>query len=186
MMELYRAAEAFTLASPEGYLLPMLAIAAVVRVCPHRWVSMLFLRTIGVASHEICHLMVGYLTCAKPVRITLIPRREGNQIILGAVEFERLSWANAWVTALAPLLALPALFALAHFRTSDQSGGLALVDLAWWTFGGPIVLHCWPSRADWRLALISWPILCVSVMFAVLYVWTHDWSFLFAWRSVES
>lgn len=164
----------------------VLATAVVVRALPIHWRAASLLRLVGVCAHEFFHLVVGYLTGAKPIGMTVIPRREGNQIILGSVEFERLTWANAWATAFAPLLALPALYALAVWRTSSQAGGLALEDLVWWTIGGPIVLHCWPSRADWRLALISWPILALVFLCAALYVWGQDLSFLLAWRSVAS
>ncbi len=185
VMERYNALENFVLANPVGYLAPMLVMAFVVRVLPPRSLAASLLRSVGVLSHELSHFVVGYLTRARPVGMTLIPRREGNQIILGSVEFERLTWANAWATALAPLLALPALYALASWRT-NQVGGLAFEDLAWWTLAGPIILHCWPSRADWRIALISWPILWLGLLSTVLYVWNHDLSFLLAWSSVAS
>jgi hypothetical protein len=185
-MERYIALENFVLASPRGYLVPMLAMAFVVRMLPPRSLAASLLRAVGVFSHELLHFAVGYLTRARPIGMTLIPRREGNLIILGSVEFERLTWANAWATALAPLLALPALYALASWRTTNQVERLTFEDLAWWTLAGPIVLYCWPSRADWRIALISWPILGLGLLFTALYVWTHDLSFLLAWSSVAS
>lgn len=185
-MELYSALENFVLASPHGYLVPMLVMSFVVRTLPSRSLPASLLRAVGVFSHEIFHFGVGYLTRARPVGMTLIPRRDGNQIILGSVEFERLTWANAWATALAPLLALPALYALALWRTSNQVEGLTFEDLACWTLASPIVLHCWPSSADWRLALISWPILGFALLFVALYVCSQDLSFLLAWSSVAS
>lgn len=186
MDEFYRATMEFAFASPRGYVVPMLAMAVVVRALPPRWLATSLLRSAGVLSHEIAHLLVGYFTKAKPVGMSLIPRREGNQIILGSVEFERLTWVNAWITALAPLFALPGLYALAFWRTSNHSGGLTLVDLSCWILAGPIILHCWPSRTDWRLALISWPILGLALLAAALYVWSQDLSFLLAWSSVAS
>lgn len=186
VMERYSALENFLLASPGGYLVPMLVMAFVVRMLPPRSLAASLLRAVGVFSHELFHFAVGYLTRARPIGMTLIPRREGNQIILGSVEFERLTWANAWATALAPLLALPVLYALTSWRTTNQVGGLAFEDLAWWILAGPIVLHCWPSRADWRIALISWPIVGLGLLSTALYVWTHDLSFLLAWSSVAS
>lgn len=186
MIERYGALEIYVLAGPFGYLVPMLVMAFVVRMLPPRSLAASLLRAVGVFSHELSHFIVGYLTRARPVGMTLIPRREGNQIILGSVEFERLTWANAWATALAPLLALPALYALALWRTTNQVGGLTFEDLAWWALAGPIALHCWPSRADWRIALISWPLLGLGLLSIALYVWTHDLSFLLAWSSVAS
>lgn len=186
MVEIYRDAEKWFLASPSGYLAPMLAMAVLLRALPSHWLVVSLLRFIGVACHEALHLTVGFFTRAKPVRMSLIPRREGNQIILGSVEFERLTWANAWATALAPLVALPALYAVAIWRTSNHAGELAMEDLVGWALAGSTILHCWPSRADWRLALISWPVLGAALLSAALYVWTQDLSVLLAWRSVAS
>lgn len=186
MGELYGAFENFVFNSSSGYLVPMLAMAVVVNSLPPNWLASSVLRVVGVLMHETLHLTVGFFVRARPVRMSLIPRRDGNQIILGSVVFERLSWLNAWATALAPLLALPGLYALCIWRTTNHAGGLTWQDLVLWTLAGPIILHCWPSRADWRLALISWPILCLTLLSAALYVWAQDLSVLLAWSSVAS
>lgn len=185
-MAIYREIEALFFASATSYLIPVLVVALLMRFLQSPVLLMSALRFIGVLVHELLHLMVGTITLAQPTRITFIPRREGNQIVLGSVTFKRLTWMNAWATTLAPLLVVPGLLAFADWRLTYGSRHITWGDLCWWILAGPLLLNCWPSRRDWRLVLISWPIICLCLLGVTAYAWSQELSFLLAWSSVAS
>lgn len=185
-MAIYREIGNLIFSSTICYLVPVLVTALLMRSIQSPVLLMSVLRFIGVLVHELLHLMVGTLMLAQPMSISLIPRREGNQIVLGSVAFKRLTWMNAWATALAPLLVVPGLFAIADWRLTYGARNITWGDLCWWILAAPLLLNCWPSRTDWRLVLISWPIICLGLLGATAYAWSQDLSFLLAWSSVAS
>lgn len=70
----------------------------------------------GTMAHETCHWLLGKLLNGRPVRFTVLPRREGRAFVLGAVAFANLRWYNAFFVGMAPLLLLPAAYALFRWR----------------------------------------------------------------------
>ena len=60
----------------------------------------------GTVLHEASHYFVGLLLLARPVSVSLIPRRQGRQWVLGSVQFVGLNLINAAPVAFAPLLLL--------------------------------------------------------------------------------
>jgi hypothetical protein len=145
------------------YLGPSLALAAVIRALARRHPFFFLFTLAGTICHELAHFLVGLITGARPGSLTVVPKRTAGGWQLGAVTLARVRWYNAAPAALAPLLvlALPCCVALLrtppgwHFRWLDA--GLALL-LA------PQFLACWPSGADWRIAMRSWPALLLALL----------------------
>ncbi|VVP32222.1 hypothetical protein [Pseudomonas fluorescens] len=92
--------------------------------------------------HEKLHFAVGLLTMARPTSMSLIPVNEAGRLVLGSVGFVALNWMNAWVTALAPLLALPLVYGVASWRLSFGSQHFQWVDLLIWLLIAPQYLNC--------------------------------------------
>lgn len=60
---------------------------------------------IGVALHEICHLLVGLVLFASPTGFSLVPKSDGNgKWVMGSVRFRKLNAVNSLPIGLAPLL----------------------------------------------------------------------------------
>ncbi len=143
------------------YLAPSLCLAAAIWVLSQRYVVFTLLQLPGTLCHELAHFLAGLLTFARPVSLSIIPRREGNRYRLGEVKLANARWYNSALTALAPLgLALiPWWIAVLrtrgdwHFTPLDA--GLAFL-LA------PQFLACWPSLTDWKLAMRSWPLVLIA------------------------
>lgn len=96
--------------------------------------------------HELSHFIVGVLLQARPVGFSVIPKRSATGWTLGEVRFSDLGPFNTIPVAMAPLLimlpvavwmstALPCPFLPGH--------ALGVAEL---------LLGCWPSPQDWRLA----------------------------------
>ncbi len=115
----------------------------------------------GTLAHELLHYLAGLMAGARPVSLTIIPRKETGGIwVLGEVAFARLRWWNSVPVGLAPL----ALFPLAAWLAA-HSLALPLLD---WSGAGLkqltvlCVLAAWPSRQDWAhasLGLFVWLLL---------------------------
>ncbi len=148
----------WVLSDPVRYVAPSVLIASLLLIERRRWLPVKALHFSGVVAHETLHFLVGLVTLARPTSFSLIPRAEGGRLILGSVGFVSLNWLNAWLTATAPLLALPIIFGLAAWRLNAGPKLVQYWDLLVWLSFAPHWLHCWPSRADWKLVLISWPL----------------------------
>ncbi len=121
----------------------------------------------GTVAHELLHYAAGLLAGARPVAISLLPRRQADgSWELGSVSFTRLRWWNSVPVGLAPMALLPA-------------GGWMLVEsLSWpWLSAGgtglkfaavQCLLAGWPSRHDWMHALSG---LLVMLLLALLGIW---------------
>ena len=107
----------------------------------------------GTIGHELLHFLVGTLTLAKPVKVSLIPKfhRDGSAT-LGYVMFSNIRWYNALWVGFAPLLALPAALWLVYFR-SAQIPPLSLWELAWSYVAASLTYSCLPSKADVDIVL---------------------------------
>ena len=169
-----------------SYLAPAFVLLCLLPLVPVNSGFHVVFRSLGVTVHELLHLIVGLITFARPTSFSIIPKKVGKKIVLGSVGFTNLNWTNAWLTALAPLLVIPFLFVGAEWRINQFGAVVQWWDALVWLGATVLLQNCLPSGADWRLALISWPVLCVLASGFVLYGWAHDWSFLLALSNVAS
>ncbi|WP_244111956.1 hypothetical protein [Burkholderia diffusa] len=144
------------------YLVPAVAGSLMISRFSRAGALSAFVCSPATLAHELLHLVIGYLTFARPVRLTLWPRRTRDGLyVYGAVEFENLRWWNAAPACLAPLLGFPIAAAGAWWRTQSTStvGGW---DLLVWIALAQLMAGSWPSGTDWRLAGRSWPYAVVA------------------------
>lgn len=108
----------------------------------------------GTVAHELLHYAAGLLTGARPVAISLLPRRQANgSWELGSVSFTRLRWWNSVPVGLAPMALLPAgVWVLMESVTSPVlSGDGAAMKL----IAAQCLLAGWPSPRDWLHAVVG-------------------------------
>lgn len=159
--------------SAAGYLAPSVVTGAVLMLSRRASAPLRLLHFSGVCVHEMLHFVVGLVTMARPTSMSLVPRTEGGRLVLGSVSFVALNWLNAWITALAPLLALPIIYGLANWRLIHGPQHFQWADLLIWLLIAPQLLNCWPSRADWKLVLISWPLVVMLAASMVVWTWAY-------------
>jgi hypothetical protein len=125
----------------------------------------------GTLGHELLHFMVGTLTLARPVKVSLIPKfhRDGSAT-LGLVMFSNIRWYNALWVGFAPLLALPAALWLVYSR-SAQIPPVSLHEAAWGYIAASLVYSCLPSKADVRIVLSKPVGLMVYSCGAAMLIW---------------
>ncbi|MES2150455.1 MAG: hypothetical protein V4508_11785 [Pseudomonadota bacterium] len=140
------------------YLLPSAALALLIRILAASHPLFFIFTLAGTVCHELAHLCVGLLSGARPAAFSVIPRRVGSHWQLGSVTLTRVRWYNAAPAALAPLLTLLLPFAVAWWRTR-QPWQFEPLDLLLAFLLAPQFLSFWPSLADWRIAVRSWPYL---------------------------
>lgn len=119
----------------------------------------------GTLCHELAHLLVGFITGARPGSFTVIPRRTGQGWTLGAVTLTRLRWFNAAPSALAPLLLIAMPWWVALLRT-HAGWHFEVKDIVIAFLLAPQFLACWPSGADWKIAMHSMPAVILILMTA--------------------
>lgn len=123
----------------------------------------------GTVCHELCHWVVGHLLHGRPVRFTVVPRREGRGFVLGAVALANLRWYNAFFIGLAPLLLLPAAYGLFLWRVGHGAphgwAGAGLVFLL-----ANLVFASLPSGQDFRIAARS-PVGWLLLAGALIWGW---------------
>ncbi|WP_423383566.1 hypothetical protein [Burkholderia sp. LMG 32019] len=139
------------------YLLPSVAGSLVISRFARGGALSAFVCSPATLAHELLHLVIGHLTFARPVSLTLWPRRtRDGMYVYGAVEFDNLRWWNAAPACLAPLLGFPIAAAGAWWRTQSATtvGGW---DILVWAALAQLIAGAWPSVTDWRLAGRSWP-----------------------------
>ncbi|BBQ03078.1 hypothetical protein BSFA1_82060 (plasmid) [Burkholderia sp. SFA1] len=141
------------------YLVPPAIAALMLRSLSGRIAVFALATLTGTMVHELLHAIVGALTGARPISMSLFPRRsaDGRGYVMGSVTFENLTWYNAAPACLAPLLGLPLLAFVAWLRVNGGWHFEAL-DILLWALLAPQFLTCWPSSTDLRLSLLSWPI----------------------------
>ncbi|WP_243303657.1 hypothetical protein [Geothrix oryzisoli] len=123
----------------------------------------------GTVCHELCHWAVGHLLNGRPVRFTVLPRREGRGLVLGAVTLSNLRWYNAFFIGLAPLALLPAAYGLLRWRLGDHPV-LGWPEAAMVFFLANLVFGSVPSWQDLRIAARS-PIGWVLLVGALVWGW---------------
>lgn len=127
----------------------------------------------GTILHELAHVCVGLLAFARPTSVSLWPRRERGQFVLGEVGFRSVGYFNGAPVALAPLLLLP-LAAWLFLGTVHAWGGNLL---SWATDGyltAVLLRASIPSSADVRVAALSimaYAILCTGIGYLLSERW---------------
>jgi len=157
---------------PVAYLVPSLAAGLVLAYLRRTWTPLRALHFSGVLVHEMLHLLVGFLTMAKPNSISLTPRMIDGRMVLGSVGFVGLNWWNAWLTGLAPLLALPIIYGAACLRLTHGPLYFQWGDVLIWLLIAPHYVNCWPSREDWAIVLISWPVFALLGTIGGIWMWS--------------
>ena len=77
---------------------------------------------LSTLAHELSHYFMGKLCRAKVQGFTLLPRSEGNRVVLGSVSFLDLNAVTSPIVALSPLtLLLLAYFLFIHWATFFSS-----------------------------------------------------------------
>lgn len=147
-----------TLLNAGLYLLPSLVVAHLLRRLAHRFLIFSALVLPGTMLHEFLHLVTGLLTNARPVSLSIWPRRVAGGYQLGAVGFANIRWYNAALVGLSPLLGFALAIWLAFVRTLPENR-LGQLDIAVWYVSATLLICSWPSKEDWRLASASWPLL---------------------------
>ena len=155
-----------------GYLAVVIVTAALLHYLRRmpRFFSLMSLP--GTIGHELLHFLVGTLTLAKPVKVSLIPKfhRDGSAT-LGFVMFSNIRWYNALWVGFAPLLALPAAVWLVYYR-SAQIPPLSMPELAWSYVAASLMVSCLPSRADVGIVLSKPAGLMFYLGSAAILCWT--------------
>lgn len=121
----------------------------------------------GTFMHELMHLLASYFTFGKPVKFTVIPKRSEGTIVLGSVSSTNITWYNAIIISLAPLL----LYALAYYIILIlPTITTPLYYYASIYFVTNLLFAGTPSPADWKLAFQkSWLLLSVLLFVAIEY-----------------
>ena len=167
-------------ATPSGQAVQWLFLAAVVAMLAvFRWSRRFFwvfsvLVLPGTFAHETCHLAVGALLGGRPAGFNLLPRRTLQGWEMGSASFSHLTWYNAFFVGMAPLLLLPAAYALLQWRLAQQPVLGWQEALASYLIAN-LVYAALPSWQDLRIAArspVGWLLLAAGLAWA--------W---YAWRS---
>ena len=145
------------------YLAPSLALALVIRALTRRHPFFFVFQLAGTLCHELAHLIAGFVTGARPASFTVMPKRVGRRWELGAVVLTRVTWYNAAPAALAPLLLILLPWWVAVLRTRP-GWHIEWIDAALAFLLAPQFFACWPSNADWKIAMRSWPVLFIAAL----------------------
>jgi hypothetical protein len=106
---------------------------------------------VGVALHELAHLLVGILLFAKPSGFSLIPHRQGDSVQLGSVSFRGLNAFNSLPVGLAPLGLIAIAFYL--FQNWSQWFTPTLFSTVYVYFASFVLIYnAVPSRQDLKIA----------------------------------
>ncbi len=125
----------------------------------------------GTFCHEVCHYLSGLILNGRPASFSVYPRREEDQIQLGAVMMANLRWYNSFFIGMAPLALLPCAWLLLHWILGHRSPlGLSLVLLVFLVAN--LAYGSIPSGQDFRIAArspVGWGLLALCLV----YGWTH-------------
>lgn len=117
---------------------------------------------VGTAGHEFLHFAVGFVLCARPVSISVWPRREGDRWALGSVGFRNVGLFNAAPVAFAPLLLLWAGWALFQYGVLPAFQEGRYLTWAALCYGVACCLFSFsPSSADFKMGAVSALIYCL-------------------------
>lgn len=150
------------------YLAPVALLAVVIRVLAAVHPFFFLFTLAGTICHELSHVIVGFLSGARPGAITVIPKRKGRHWELGSVTLHRLRWYNAIPAALAPLLIILIPLGVAWWRTRHPQWRYEAQDILLAFVLAPQFLSFLPSKDDWRIAAHGWPLLLILAVLACL------------------
>ena len=121
----------------------------------------------GTLAHELLHYVAGLVAGAKPVSLSVIPRRKPDGgWLLGSVSFARLRWWNSVPVGLAPLALIPAggwIFIESASMPLMTANAFGLKLLA-----TQCLMAGWPSPRDWAHAIIGLVAIAAIALAAVL------------------
>jgi hypothetical protein len=161
-----------TLLAIGAYLLPAVLGAIALGRCARGNATFALLSFPGTLAHELLHLMVAFITFARPVSLSVWPRRaQDGSYLFGGVLMENVRWWNAAPASLAPMLGYGIAAGAAWSRL--RNGFIfSPWDLLVWAALAQLLLASWPSSVDWRLSVRSWPLL-LAALAAVWYHYAH-------------
>lgn len=128
----------------------------------------------GTVAHELLHYVAGLLFGARPLSLSVIPRRKPDGgWLLGSVSFARLRWWNSVPVGLAPLALMPAggwVFAESCTQPvlSGSAWGMKLL-------AAQCLLAGWPSPRDWAHAIVGLLALMALGLLAALALARAGW-----------
>lgn len=162
---------------PVKSMLAYLCPAAMIALLLARWgranLAFALVALPGTIAHELLHFIVGFLTLARPVRLSLWPHRAADgSYVFGAVVFANVRWWNAAPASLAPLLGFAIAPVVAWLRVRHGFHPSAW-DAMLWLCLAQLLMAAWPSSVDWRLSLRSWPFLVIGTAGAFLIRLVH-------------
>jgi hypothetical protein len=145
------------------YLLPSAMLALLFHALSRRAPIFLIFYFAGTVLHELAHLLAAALTNAQPVSFSILPKRSGNGWILGSVKCANIRWYNALFVGLAPIIVALVPFLVAAWRTRH---GLSWQWRDIWIAAllAPQFMSCWPSGADLKIAVRSWPLAAAAIV----------------------
>lgn len=150
-----------------GHLLLFLAVGVgfrVLRRFPWLYVAALLP---GTFLHEAAHWLSGFLLGAKPVKLTVMPRRTvAGRLVYGQVEFTRLRWWNKVPVGLSPLLLMPLavwLFSVACLAAPGAWFSVVLMILVW-----QCLLSCMPSFRDMTHVVMGVVVIAVATVLVIV------------------
>lgn len=146
----------------------VIALAGLSRGLRQRVLSAWFFGLPGVIAHELAHWITALLLGGRPTRLRPWPSRMADgRWALGSVQVRHLNMLIAAPIGLAPLALLPASACLVELLATRVP-----MTSPWYWAGAYTaamgVTDAWPSRADWRIALRSWPLALVLLAGAAL------------------
>jgi len=141
-----------------------------------RWPGLFILLTlIGTAAHELLHAFSGLLFAAKPVSLSVIPRRQPDGgWLLGHVHFANLRWWNKLQVGLAPLALVP--LGVWFFWRSIPLPLLSWHNVAYTLAAMQCVFSAWPSRQDWVHGLVGFLSLLLISAIILFFMVRAGWS----------
>ncbi len=111
-----------------------------------------FYHLCGTLCHEASHVVCAKLTGARVVGFTLLPKRDGNRVVLGSVSLSSVNAFNAVPIALAPLgLIVVAVVAFSHWYELFPNTFASTIARYFLTY--LLVYNSLPSWQDFRMAM---------------------------------
>lgn len=134
------------------FLILCVLVLSALKHATYRSMILVFLVNIpGTFMHETAHFLVGLFLNAKPTSFTLIPKKSGDVYVMGSVGFRNIRFYNAFPSAMAPLLLLPAAYYFNRWFFLH-------INLSIWTYFVYILLqtiiieNALPSSTDFKVA----------------------------------
>lgn len=122
-----------------------------------------FLTLGATVFHEACHWLCGVALNARPISVSIWPKRLGRRWTLGTVEFSNINIWNAAFVAFAPLATLPLGWVAFQFWMVPAFSSQAYLS---WFLSGYVVACCglagFPSTTDIKVGALS------AVMYSTL------------------